>query len=168
MIPILFAMSMLVGVQVFMRYVVHQSLPWSEEITRYMFIYLMYLGISYGVRKNRHIRISVFVDLFPVPVRKVLLLVSDILFLVFATLVVVKAREVAALIGRLGQRTAATDVPMSMVYAAVPIGYGLVALRLVQNIVHKFRNFGKPLAEYQDRGMHAVTGAAVKTQGSKK
>lgn len=155
-VPLLFTMSLLVGLQVFMRYVMHQSLPWSEEVTRYMFIYLMYLGISYGVRRNRHIRISVFIDLFSEKVRKGLQLLSDILFLVFATVVVFKSSEVAALILRLGQRTAATDMSMAVVYAAVPVGYALVALRLVQNLIHKLKSFHKPYAEFLDRGMHDI------------
>lgn len=155
-VPLLFGMSLLVGLQVFMRYIIHQSLPWSEEITRYMFIYLMYLGISYGVRMNRHIRISVFVDLFSERIRKALQLLSDFLFLIFATVVVLKSTEVAALILRLGQRTAATDVSMAAVYAAVPLGYALVAIRLIQNIIHKLRSLHKPYAEFLDRGMHGI------------
>lgn len=164
-VPLLFTMSLLVGMQVFMRYVIQQSLPWSEEVTRYMFIYLMYLGISYGVRRNRHIRINVFIDLFPEGIRKGLQVFSDLLFLTFATVVVFKSSEVAALILRLGQRTAATDVSMAVVYSAVPIGYALVSVRLVQNLIHKLKTFRKPYAEFLDRGLHgsnphAPTGGA--------
>ena len=43
-------MTLLVFVQVVMRYVFNNSLSWSEELARYTFIWLIYIGISYGCR----------------------------------------------------------------------------------------------------------------------
>lgn len=156
MTPLLFSMSIIIGIQVFMRYVMKNSLPWSEEVTRYMFIYLMYLGISYGVRKNRHIRINVFTNLFSERTRKYLMLLSDFLFIFFATIVVLKSTEVAQLTARLGQITAATEMSMAVVYAAVPIGYTLVCIRLIQNIYHKIKHFNAPFDEFNDRDYEAL------------
>ena len=42
-------MSAIIVLQVFFRYVLNNSLAWSEELARYLFIWTIYIGISYGV-----------------------------------------------------------------------------------------------------------------------
>ncbi|MCF7944149.1 MAG: TRAP transporter small permease [Spirochaetia bacterium] len=170
MVPLLFSMSIIIGIQVFMRYVAKNSLAWSEEVSRYMFIYLMYFGISYGVRKGRHIRILVFTNLFSLRVRKILMLISDILFLIFAVIIALQSTEVAQLIARLGQITASTEISMSVVYSAVPIGFTLVTIRLMQNLVYKIRNFSSPYETFNHRPMHGIknTIPAIENSGEDK
>ena len=50
-VALLSAMTLILAVQVFMRYVMGASLSWSEELARYLFIWLIYLGISFGARQ---------------------------------------------------------------------------------------------------------------------
>ena len=57
MVVLMFAISIVTGLQVFSRYVLDDALSWSEEICRYMFIWMVYFGISYAIRQRRHIRI---------------------------------------------------------------------------------------------------------------
>ena len=47
----LIAMTLIMGIQVFCRYVLGQSLSWSEEITRYLFIWSGFLSVSYCSEK---------------------------------------------------------------------------------------------------------------------
>lgn len=162
MVILLFVMSIFIGLQVFMRYVMQNSLSWSEELSRYMYIYMLYLGISYGVRTNRHLRISFIQNLLREKGQKVLSLLSDLLFLAFSVVVVVNSTEVAMLIARLGQVTASTGMPMYVVYMGVPIGFSLVVLRLLQNIIHKIQHFNAPIEKYMLRKMHnSVQGANI-------
>ena len=148
---LLFSMSIIIVLQVFMRYVMQSALPWSEEIARYMFIYLMYLGISYGVRRNRHLRVSAFVNLFKGSGKKILVILADVLFLIFAVMVVMKSSDVVAMQRRLGQITASIGMPMSYVYTGVPIGFGLATIRLIQNIIYKIKHFNDSFDEFNDR-----------------
>lgn len=140
MVILLFSMSIIIVMQVFMRYIIQDALNWSEEISRYMFIYLMYLGISYAVKKNRHLRVSAFVNLFKGIGGKILLIFADLLFLTFAVIVVIYSTNIVSLQQKLGQITAAIEMPMSTVYMGVPIGFSLAALRLIQNIIYKIRH----------------------------
>lgn len=152
MVISLSAMSLIIAVQVFFRYVLLNSLSWSEEVSRYLFIYMIYFGISYGVRKNRHIKIDVIIGLLPDTVKKIMSLTADVLFLIFAVVVTTQAGIVAETISRLGQITGATQMPMAIVYSAVPLGYGLVCIRLLQNMFHKLRNFSQPFEVFVYRG----------------
>lgn len=45
-------MTVLIFLQVIMRYVMHNSLSWSEELARYTFVWLIYIAISYGSKLN--------------------------------------------------------------------------------------------------------------------
>ena len=64
-IILLGTMTFLVGLQVIMRYVMQDSLSWSEELARYVFIWMVNIGISYGVKKNRHISIDFLNTILP-------------------------------------------------------------------------------------------------------
>ena len=72
-------MTLLVFVQVVMRYVFNNSLSWSEELARYTFIWLIYIGISYGCKLRKHIKIDAALYLFPKKVRPYVVLLGDIL-----------------------------------------------------------------------------------------
>lgn len=47
LVVFLIAMTLIMGIQVLSRYVFGQSLSWSEEITRYLFIWSGFLSVSY-------------------------------------------------------------------------------------------------------------------------
>ena len=55
----------LMTLHVFFRYVMRAPLTWSEEATRYMFIWFVFIGISYGIRNNTHIRVNIIEVLCP-------------------------------------------------------------------------------------------------------
>ncbi len=74
-------MSLLLFVQVIMRYVVGRSLSWSEELSRYLFIFFVYAGISYGVRMKRHVRVEAFTLWLPERTQAWIRVLSDVLFL---------------------------------------------------------------------------------------
>ena len=54
MIPLIFAMSIIIFIQVVCRYVFQNSLTWSEEMARYMFVWLVYFSVSYTARRKTH------------------------------------------------------------------------------------------------------------------
>ncbi len=151
LVATLFSMSIIIAVQVFFRYVLLNSISWSEEIARYLFIYMVYFGISYAVRTNRHIRIEVLLNTLPDKAKKIMTISADILFMIFATVVTVKSGVVVATISRLGQIAGITGIPMSIIYCGVPIGYGMVVVRLLQNLYHKITHFSAPYAEFIHR-----------------
>jgi len=134
------AMSVIIALQVVMRYAFQSSLSWSEEIARYLFIWLIYIGISYGAKKSAHISVTA-TDLFLTPrgQGKVKLLAS-VIFLIFAVCIFYYGWEVCSKIARLGQKSAALELNMWLVYLAVPTGFFLTCVRLCQNIFSQCKN----------------------------
>ena len=136
-------MSIIIALQVVMRYAFQASLSWSEEIARYLFIWLIYIGISYGVKKSAHVAVTA-TDLFLSSTQqKWMRLISNIVFFVFALCIFYYGRQVCATIARLGQQSPAMDIPMWMVYAAAPTGFCLTCIRLIQRIRQQLHDWNK-------------------------
>lgn len=76
-------MMMLVVVDVFMRYVMHQPLMVADEFSAYMLVALSFLGFAYTWRQGGHVRIEVLVSRFPPRVNDWVRLIGLILTLIF-------------------------------------------------------------------------------------
>jgi TRAP-type C4-dicarboxylate transport system permease small subunit len=141
-----FVMVVVVSIQVFMRYVLSNSLSWSEELARYCFIWLIYIGISYAVKHHRHIKVDAALLLFKDKTKIYFSILSNVLFLIFCVYVVIYGYGIASQLLSFGQTTPALQIPTGVVYLAPPIGMGLAGIRLIQNIVDEIktiRNFNK-------------------------
>lgn len=132
-------MVAVIFLQVIMRYVFDNSLSWSEELARYCFIWLVYIGISYGVKKQRHIKVDVVLLLLKERGRLIFMILSNLLFLFFCLFVIRYGYGIAMQILDWGQKSPANQIPMGIVYLAAPIGMGLTAIRLIQNLIKQFK-----------------------------
>ena len=135
-------MSLIIALQVLMRYGFQASLSWSEEVARYLFIWLIYVGISYGVKRSAHVSVTALDLVLSPKMQRVIRLLSSFVFFLFALVIVYYGRVVCATIGRLGQEAPATGISMWLVYAAVPTGFALTCIRLLQ---HLYRLFKEPV-----------------------
>lgn len=112
-------LSIIVSFQVFSRYVFSISLPWSTDVNRFLFIYLVFLGATIGVRNQSHLNIDVLVKKFPKKVQKILNIVINLIILVFLIILVI-----AGLIFALSSTTQVTPylrIPITYYYLAIPL-----------------------------------------------
>ena len=65
MVVFLIAMTLIMGIQVFSRYILGVSLSWSEEITRYLFIWSAFLSVSLCTKNVYRLKLTNFIQLFP-------------------------------------------------------------------------------------------------------
>jgi TRAP-type C4-dicarboxylate transport system permease small subunit len=130
-------MSVLIGVQIVMRYVVGESLTWSEELARYCFIWATYIGVSYAVKVGAHIRVDAVTNMLPVSTRRYVNLFSYFMFIVFAALVIKEGYALSAKIFSFGQASSSLGLPMGYVYMAPTVGFGLVIFRILQKMVEE-------------------------------
>lgn len=138
-IPLMFLMSIIIGIQVVMRYVFQNSLVWSEELSRYMFIWLIYFAVSYTARREKHIRIDAAINLYPKKLRPYIEILSELIVLGFSVFIAVTAVTVFQKITWSGQLSPAMRIPMQYVYAAPLVGFVLTALRQVQCILRRIK-----------------------------
>lgn len=130
-------MTVIIFVQVIMRYVMHNSLVWSEELARYLFIWLIYIGISYGAKIMKHIKIEAALGLFPMKVRPIIIIIGDVLFLGFSLFITYTAFTVVQRQIGLGQKSPAMQIPMWIIYAAPMVGFALTSIRQIQTIIYR-------------------------------
>lgn len=76
------AMVGIIFFQVIMRYVFNNSLSWSEEMGKFLFVWISWLGISIGHRRKEHIRITLLVDKLPYKLNKFMEALSEIILII--------------------------------------------------------------------------------------
>ena len=119
-IGLLLVLVLVVGLQIFSRYVLNHSLFWSEEMARYLFIYLVFLGSAIVLRQRRHIQVSFFVDRLPPPLRRTVSILVDLLLLAFVGPVLWQSVKLAMLVWTVP--TAAMLIPWTFVYLGILLG----------------------------------------------
>ncbi len=135
LMAMLSASTLLIFFQVVMRYVFMDSLSWSEELARYMYVWQTWIASSYAVKMGRHLRITSVVDKAKGRARVLLELFVIVLWLAFSVFLCFKAAELCKMIFDQQQTSPAMNLPMWLAYMAVPTGTALMAIRLVQQFV---------------------------------
>ena len=128
-------MSAIIVAQVFFRNVLNNSLSWSEELARYLFIWTIYIGISYGVKMDKHVAVDAVYSYMPKGVKKYYAMIAYALFLLFAVAIVYYGVTVVGMQISSGQVSPAMGLPMQYVYVAPVVGMVLTVIRLVQKII---------------------------------
>lgn len=143
---------MLVGtmaVEVLRREIFSYSSIWGEEIVRYSFIYLAWIGAAAAVRERAHIRIDVIMHSLGNRGKAVLYIFGDLVMLGVAIIAFYYSFETVMVSAKFGSVSHGLRVSMVWFLAAVPIGFALMILRLVQSILHDFKSLrdGTPVYE---------------------
>lgn len=127
-------------IQVIMRFVFNNSLSWSEELNRYIFIWQIWLGASIGFKDNKHIKVDFLVDTLKGNAKKTVEIFADILLLSFCIgLTYYGYVLVLGLVAR-NSLSVALKIPMALVYAALPFSSLIICFRLIIDMVDKFKS----------------------------
>lgn len=135
------AMVAVIFLQVIMRYVFNNSLPWSEELGKFFFVWITWLGISLGERVGEHIKITMLTDRLPFKVAQVVNILSEII--VIAICAVTFYYGMSLVFSQMGTHYAGIKISVSWGYLAVVVGCGLMILRSVwglgRSVVYLFK-----------------------------
>ena len=131
MLVLLATMLALMGLQVFMRYVVARSLSWPEEVIRFSFIWFGFLGMSYCVRENIHIRVELLENALP-RIKMALNVLQDVVFFAFCAYMIRPALSSIGMLWSNNQTSPALNIPMYLVYTSLLTGFILTPFRLIQ------------------------------------
>ena len=126
-----------VVLQVISRYIFNNPTSWSEELARYLFVWITFLGAAVVIRKRRHVDVTVLTDRLPPSAAKVVYLVSDAAVLFMLGALTWAGAGLAIMAHR--QLSAAMDLPMSLAYSAMPVGTGLMFVFLVATMIWEWK-----------------------------
>ncbi len=121
----------IMGLQIFMRYVLSNSLSWPEEVSRYLFIWFVFLGISYGIKHDVHIKVNIIESVFPKS-KTLLMIIQDALFLFFCVYMLRPGVNVLRRLIATGQTSPALNIYMYLVYVSLLVGFILAIFRFIQ------------------------------------
>lgn len=134
----LLAMCFVVFLGVVMRYV---GIPFSvsDELSRYLMIWCIYVGVIVATRERAHVGVDVLVAMLPKKVQKVLnVLASIITLLTFIWLFYLSGSWVLSTMQGNIQLTPLMKVPFYTVYISLPIGFGLSIVEQIKNMIQDF------------------------------
>ena len=130
-------MGVVLLAQVFFRYVLNAPLIWSEELARYLLVWVTFLGIPYGIRHRAHIEMEYFFKKFPHPLQRILPIVTQS-FLVVCLVVL----EVVLVLSFLFAPRTGRPVDFSRNYMPLPDWYFLFLYQLLKYFPGRSAFFG--------------------------
>ena len=130
-------LTIIVLYAVFMRYVLNLAPTWSEEIARYIMVWMALLGSSIALRQGRHIGLSTLVEQIFGKYTRVVFFIADLCILAFLVIVVFSGASMAQFVA--GQRSPSANLPMWVPYLAVPVGAIFMVLETLILILDKLR-----------------------------
>ena len=129
LIAIVAVMTVVVFLQVLYRYVFAQSLQWSEELARYLFVWLSIFGAALALQKKGHFGLDLFYRMLSTRLQRfikfpVYLLMGIVIFVIlFHGIILVQKTAL--------QESPAMGISMAWAYASLPVGGALMAIHLI-------------------------------------
>lgn len=139
LIVLLVAITFLMGAQVLCRYVLNFSLSWSEELVRYLFIYMAFISISFCIKRWISIKIDQIMVLLKKRTYAWAQLVLNVILTLFFVYMAVASWQFLMQGMALNQLSPALQMPMAYVQAAPLIGFSLSAIRTIQQVVLEWK-----------------------------
>jgi TRAP-type C4-dicarboxylate transport system permease small subunit len=128
-------MTAVVLAQVFFRFVVYLPLPWSEELARYLMVWMGMLGAVVAQRKGLHIGVRVLVERLPKPLwDRVLAPLVQLAAMAFLLVIFWQGWELTAF--NASQLSPAMQAPMYLPYVSIPVGAGMLVINFVSDLLH--------------------------------
>ncbi len=143
------ALAVVVFLQVFTRYVLNDSIAWTEETARYLLICVAFLGAGMAVRKNSQIYVQYFYRFLPFGLQRILSTLVDLGNIAFLCILACLTYRI---INTVKQRMAAIDLPMSALYWVVLAGIIVMIVRAIQVAWYHWRSGASGLYGNRDEG----------------
>jgi TRAP-type C4-dicarboxylate transport system permease small subunit len=137
------------AIEVLRREVFSYSSIWGEEVVRYSFIYLAWIGAAVAVKDRVHIRIDVIMHYVPSQVKTLIYILGDLVMLSVAVVALYWSFETVLVSWTFGSVSHGLRISMVWFLAAVPVGFSLMVFRLIQSLLRDIKDFrsGTPVYE---------------------
>lgn len=123
---ILLALLLIVWAQIGSRYILNDSLTWTEEAARYLMIWGVLLGSGIALLRGYLISINLFLQKMPSHLRRVLFAVNRLLSLFFFGLLTYYGVKLCVMGSRM--ESPALGIPYTWIYLSIPVGSLLLFL----------------------------------------
>lgn len=137
------------AIEVLRREVFAYSSIWGEEVVRYSFIYLAWIGAAAAVKERAHIRIDVIMHYLGPRPKALLYIFGDLVMFLVALVALYWSFETVHVSAKFGSVTDGLRISKVWFLMAVPVGFALITLRLIQSLIRDFKTLrdGTPVFE---------------------
>ena len=139
-IIIMIVMLIVSTLGVFFRYVLNNSLSWTAEVCRFLFMWLAFLTASYAVMVRSHLVVNVLTSFVikdrPI-IKKILAIINNLIWISFSLFLAYRGYFV---LQKTVELSPALKIPMKLVYACLPVGCVLMSLRVAQDTIKVLKN----------------------------
>lgn len=129
----------LVCANVLARYVLNASLSWGEELVGWLFIWFIWMAVSYVFRQDRHIEIAFLKERLPEAAQRRLTLVVRLAVVAFLVTISIHCIELMLNPMVRSQVSVVLQMPVPLYYASAPAGALLSAFRILQHCWSSWR-----------------------------
>ena len=140
----LLVMVLVILLQVIARYAFNHALPWPEELGRFLFAWIVFLGTVSVIQADQMLNLDLVYRYIPKRAAAVLKLVVSVIVFVFLLVMMKGGYEL--MIRQASQRSVGLEVPMGIVYFVIPLGTLLMALITFFRILKLLRDLSAPKA----------------------
>ena len=124
------------GIETLQPYLAHIHTSWAQELTIYMFVWMAKFGAAYGVRTGIHVGVDVLINKLSDKNRSKFIIIGLLSGALFTGIVGTLGATFVWEIAHTDQTSADLEVPMWIVYLAVPLGSYLMSFRFLQVMVN--------------------------------
>ena len=128
-------MCFFITLQVFFRYVLNESLVWSEELGRYLFIFAVYLGCGYALQEDSHLEVTILRHYVPYKLKYIIYFFNYLCIFIFSAYCLIYGIEMLNHLISTGQKSPAMRIPIYIVYISIPLGLGIMTIRSLEKII---------------------------------
>ncbi len=127
------------------RYVFAKPFVWGEEVMQFMNVWSVMLGAAVITCNGAHLRMDAFYNRASRGVRRVLDILTNLLAIAVYLYVIYQSLQMIRMLASTGQRSVIARIPMNLMYAVIPLGFGFGALFLALWLYRIWR--GQPTAD---------------------
>lgn len=130
--------TFMITINVVNRFVFHKAFSWSDEMVRYLIIYVTFIGGAGCVRKQEHIAIDLLSSFIKnEKALRALSIIVGAICLLFSAAITVYGVQLVEKVIRFPQLTAGLRIPQYVPYIMIPVGFALMTLRYAQDLAGK-------------------------------
>lgn len=142
------AIILIISYQTFYRYVLTDMFDtsggaaWTEETARFIFIWISYLAVPVAIKQRNNIRVDLVYERLSPRFQAISWVVVDFAFLTMTGVVLIMGIDHLMMMQKFPQTTPALMIPFSIPYLILPLGFGLMSLRIVQDLYARVQDCG--------------------------
>jgi C4-dicarboxylate transporter, DctQ subunit len=138
------SVSLIIFGQVVSRYCFNYTPDWSEELSRYLIVWTIFIGTAIGVRKNIHIGVDAVLRLVPQRFKLILEVALNVIGVVVSSALIWLSVGFISDTISYGQVSPSMQIPMYIPYLAMPVGLSFAVVHFIHDIVKLFTKHEEP------------------------